>query len=119
MCYFEVSLIGWAVISILALGEVRSFLTPKISEHMKVDFTLGQELRVNLNISFHALTCAQVHVDAMDVSGDNQVDIETQIFKQRITASGGHIGDKLNDGVGKVSVSYYIFSHFTFSKYAI
>jgi len=69
---------------------------------MKVDFTLGQELRVNLNITFHALTCAQVHVDAMDVAGDNQVDIETQVFKQRVAASGKHIGDKLNDGIGKV-----------------
>ena len=36
---------------------------------MTVDTTLGQRLRVNVNMTFHALTCADVHLDAMDVAG--------------------------------------------------
>lgn len=36
---------------------------------MQVDKTFGQQLQININISFHALTCAQVHVDAMDIAG--------------------------------------------------
>ena len=40
---------------------------------MIVDTTLGQQLRINVNMTFHALTCAEAHLDAMDVAGDNQV----------------------------------------------
>ena len=44
-------------------------MRPVIKEHMTVDKTFGQQLQININISFHALTCAQVHVDAMDIAG--------------------------------------------------
>ena len=44
-------------------------MTPTMKEHMTVDTTLGQRLRVNVNMTFHALTCADVHLDAMDVAG--------------------------------------------------
>jgi hypothetical protein len=43
------------------LAEVRNFMTPKFKEHMVVDTSLGQQLRVNVNITFHALTCNEVH----------------------------------------------------------
>ena len=32
-----------------------------------MDKTLGDKLRIALNVSFPALTCAEVHLDAMDV----------------------------------------------------
>ena len=64
-----VSIVGWVVIAILCLGEFRNYLRPVIKEHMTVDKTFGQQLQININISFHALTCAQVHVDAMDIAG--------------------------------------------------
>lgn len=70
---------------------------------MQVDQTFGQQLSININISFHALNCAQVHVDAMDIAGDNQLNIEQSMFKQRLSASGRIIGDKSNEGIGKVS----------------
>ena len=38
-----------------------------------VDTTLGQRLKVNIDVTFHAITCAEINVDAMDVAGDNQV----------------------------------------------
>jgi hypothetical protein len=65
-----VSIIGWILIAILCLGEIRNYTNPPIKEHMRVDKTFGQQLQVNIDISFHALTCAQVHVDAMDIAGE-------------------------------------------------
>lgn len=56
----KVSLIGWVVISILVLGEIRNYLQFQTKEHMIVDTTLGQTLRINANITFHALTCDEV-----------------------------------------------------------
>lgn len=69
MAYTPVSIVGWVVIAILCLGEFRNYMRPVIKEHMTVDKTFGQQLQININISFHALTCAQVHVDAMDIAG--------------------------------------------------
>ena len=58
-----VSLIGWIVIAILFLAEVNNYMTPHFQEHMVVDSSLGQQLRVNINITFHALTCNDVCFD--------------------------------------------------------
>jgi hypothetical protein len=61
--YYIVSFIGWTVILILAVGEIKSYFTPILQEHMAVDKTLGQTLKIDLNISFHSLTCAQVRIE--------------------------------------------------------
>lgn len=64
LCFFKnvlsVSIIGWGIIVILLMAELNNYLTPRFKEHMVVDTSLGQLLRVNLNITFHALTCNEV-----------------------------------------------------------
>ena len=69
----SLSLIGWIIIAVLVMSEIAMYLGPMPSEHMIVDTTLGQRLKINVDITFHAITCAEVNVDAMDVAGDNQV----------------------------------------------
>lgn len=80
------------VIVILILGEIGSYCTLVTKENMIVDTTLGTHLRVNINVTFHALTCADAHLDAMDVAGDNQLNIEHDMIKQRLTSDGKLIG---------------------------
>jgi hypothetical protein len=87
-----VSLVGWCLIVLLILSEVNSYISAKPVEHMVVDTTLGQQLIININISFHKLTCAEVHLDAMDVAGDNQLNIEHDMIKQRLSKDGEPIG---------------------------
>jgi hypothetical protein len=57
-----VSVIGWVIISILILGEFYNYNIIQQKEHMIVDTTLGQSLKINVNITFHALTCAEVSI---------------------------------------------------------
>lgn len=45
----------------------------------------GDKLHISMNITFHSLTCSEVHVDAMDVAGDNQMRMEHSMLKQRLT----------------------------------
>lgn len=45
-----------------------------------------------MDITFHALTCSDVHLDAMDVAGDNQLNMEQDMFKQRLSPQGKFIG---------------------------
>lgn len=54
------SILGWVLIFFLVFFEVNNYLTPKFKEHMIVDTSLGQQLRINVNVTFHALTCAEV-----------------------------------------------------------
>lgn len=56
----SVSILGWVLIAILAMTEVRNYMTPNFKEHMIVDTSLGQQLRININITFHSLTCNEV-----------------------------------------------------------
>jgi len=94
------SLVGWVLILLLVLGEVANYSAPQTKEHMIVDTTLGKQMRINLNITFHALTCAEAHVDAMDVAGDNQLNIEHDMLKQRISPQGVPIGEPSVELVG-------------------
>lgn len=86
------SLAGWIIILIMIIGQTYTFVTPRFHEHMVVNTTLGEKLTINLDITFHALTCAEAHLDAMDVAGDNQLNMEDTMFKQRLSPSGAVIG---------------------------
>jgi hypothetical protein len=45
-------------------------------------------LRINLNITFPALACEDVHLDAMDVAGDNQLNLDDSWAKHRLGKDG-------------------------------
>lgn len=95
-----ISILGWVVIMLLVFSEIGTYMNPQIKEHMIVDTTLGTQLRINLNITFHALTCAETHVDAIDVAGDNQLNIEHDMLKQRISPNGIPVGEPSLELVG-------------------
>jgi hypothetical protein len=42
------------------------------TEHIRVDTSLGKRMRVNVNVTFPALACEDLHVDVIDVAGDAQ-----------------------------------------------
>ena len=58
--FIIVSIIGWVIIGLLFMSELNNFLTVTSKEHMSVDTSLGQMLKINIDITFHALTCAEV-----------------------------------------------------------
>jgi hypothetical protein len=94
------SVAAWVVVAILILAELQSYAAPSLQEHLAVDTSLGERLRVDLNVTFHALTCAEAHLDAMDVAGDNQLNLEHDMLKQRISESGRLLGEPAVEIVG-------------------
>lgn len=54
-----------------------------------VDTSLNRKMRVDLNISFPALHCDDLHLDLMDVAGDVQLDVEDTMVKRRLHKSDG------------------------------
>lgn len=96
------SLIGWFIIAVLIISELSSYMSRTTKEHMVVDTSLGERLRINIDITFHSLTCREVNVDVMDVAGDNQVAIDHDMFKQRIDQNGKNLGVKAAEIIGKL-----------------
>ena len=94
------SFIGWFIIIVLVFSEFSCYVKKSTKEHMVVDTTLGEHLRINIDITFHAITCAEVNVDAMDVAGDNQIGISHDMYKQRLDPKGQPLGEKGAEIIG-------------------
>jgi len=78
---------------VLAFFELRAWLIPVQREHMVVDPIVEDKLRINFDISFPSLTCAEANLDAMDVAGEQQNGLAHDILKMRLDSQGNSIGD--------------------------
>jgi len=77
---------------ILFLSEFGDYQRISSKEHIMVDTRPGAELKINFNLTFHALRCSEVHIDVMDVSGDQQLDVAHDTYRQRIDSQGRWVG---------------------------
>ncbi|GJN02729.1 hypothetical protein PR202_ga20110 [Eleusine coracana subsp. coracana] len=66
---------------------------------LRVDTSRGEQLRINFDVTFPALQCSIISLDAMDISGLEHLDVKHDIFKQRIDAHGNVIATR-QDAVG-------------------
>jgi len=82
-----VSIISGIFILWLFISEFMYYLSTEINPELFVDTTRGEKLRINMDIVFHNLPCAYLSVDAMDISGEHQLDVDHNIFKKRILES--------------------------------
>jgi len=101
----------------LFFAELFLFLGHDVRPELLVDVTRGEKLRINMDLTFHNLPCGYLSLDAMDISGDHQLDVDHNIFKQRLTSSGqpvaanvirqDKIGPKAEDSTKPTSKSCY------------
>ena len=84
------SLVAYILIAILLMAETVTWLNQNKStiEHITVDTSLGKRMRVNINITFPALACEDLHVDCMDVAGDSQINVEDTLVKRKLHLNG-------------------------------
>jgi hypothetical protein len=98
------SMLAYALTLIIILAEIynHSCLKAAYHHHVTVDKSLGNKMRVDLNITFPALHCDDVHIDIMDVAGDAHNDVIETIKKVRL-----HLidGSKLSDEEVSISVN--------------
>ncbi|KAJ6912413.1 endoplasmic reticulum-Golgi intermediate compartment protein 3-like [Populus alba x Populus x berolinensis] len=72
------------------LSAKQSSANRKEFDWMSVDLTRGETLPIHINITFPSLPCDVLSVDAIDMSGKHEVDLDTNIWKLRLN-SYGHI----------------------------
>ena len=58
---------------------------------MKVDKSLDKKMRVDLNITFPALHCNDLHIDIMDIAGDAHNDVHDTMEKTRLHIKDGSV----------------------------
>ena len=99
------------IILVLFLSEFHYYLSTEIQPELFVDITRHQKLRINIDVYFPKMGCAFLSIDAMDVSGEQQPDIEHNIFKKRIDEHGKpveeaekhEVGDKPSDDTSQTN----------------
>ncbi|XP_068654991.1 uncharacterized protein [Aristolochia californica] len=87
-----VSIIGLAIMATLFVHELQYYLTTYTVHQMSVDLKRGETLPIHINITFPSLPCEVLSVDAIDMSGKHEVDLDTNMWKFRLNKDGYIIG---------------------------
>lgn len=97
-----VSVVGLVIMATLFVHELKYYLTTYTVHQMSVDFQRGETLPIHINMTFPSLPCEVLSVDAIDMSGKHEVDLDTNIWKLRLNKDGYIIGTEyLSDLVEK------------------
>lgn len=99
-----VTVVSGLLMFLLFVSELNYFLTTEVTPELFVDTARGQKLRINVDVYFPKLPCVYLSIDAMDVSGEQQIDVMHHMFKKRMNLDGTPIekeGSK--EGIGDKS----------------
>ncbi|KAH3710330.1 hypothetical protein DPMN_069807 [Dreissena polymorpha] len=90
-----VTIVSAILMFILFVSELNFYLTKEVQPELFVDISRGNiKMKINLNITFNNLPCAFLSIDAMDISGENQIDVEHNLYKQRLKLTGEKVEDE-------------------------
>mmetsp|Transcript_33759 Transcript_33759/g.54705 ORF Transcript_33759/g.54705 Transcript_33759/m.54705 type:complete len:386 (-) Transcript_33759:112-1269(-) len=94
-----VSVFSSIIISYLFFSELAYFLSVERTHELYVDTSRGEKLQINLNVTFPGMQCSVLSLDAMDISGEHQLDVYLNIFKRRIDKDGIPIDDAAEEEI--------------------
>lgn len=86
-----VTIISSIIISILFITEFIDYRSVHMEPLLTVDKTRKERMTINMNITFPHIPCYLLSVDVMDVSGEQQNDIEHDVYKTRLDVNGNVI----------------------------
>ncbi|KAG0473822.1 hypothetical protein HPP92_015679 [Vanilla planifolia] len=87
-----VSIIGLSIMATLFIHELKYYLTTYTVHQMSVDLKRGETLPIHVNMTFPSLPCELLSVDAIDLSGKHEVDLDTNIWKLQVDSKGNILG---------------------------
>ncbi|TKY56246.1 Endoplasmic reticulum-Golgi intermediate compartment protein 3 [Spatholobus suberectus] len=84
---------------LLFFSELRLYLHAVTETKLVVDTSRGETLRINFDVTFPALPCSILSLDAMDISGEQHLDVKHDIIKKRLD-SHGNVIEQRQEGIG-------------------
>lgn len=100
-----ISLAAYCIMTILFIGEYRLFLRVRTEHQLTVDTARGEKLQINVDITFPGMPCGWLSLDAMDVSGEIELDVDHDISKRRLSAAGTPLDEPEKHTIGPQSKS--------------
>ncbi|MBA0865998.1 hypothetical protein Goshw_017129 [Gossypium schwendimanii] len=94
-----ITLVSSVVMLLLFFSEIRLYLHPVVETKLVVDTSRGETLRINFDVTFPAIACSILSLDAIDISGGQHLDVKHDIVKKRLDVNGNVI-EVRPDGVG-------------------
>ncbi|KAJ8430414.1 hypothetical protein Cgig2_025841 [Carnegiea gigantea] len=94
-----ITLVSSLVMLLLFFSELRLYLHPVTETQLVVDTSRGETLRINFDVTFPALPCSIISLDAMDISGQQHLDVRHDIIKKRLD-SHGNVIESRQEGIG-------------------
>eukprot|EP01038_Epipyxis_sp_PR26KG_P008155 gene8155-11037_t len=73
---------------LLFFSELSYFYKTETVDHLYVNTTRAQTVRIDFDISFHQIPCNIISLDAFDDTGSPQKDAIHQIYKHRLSSDG-------------------------------
>ncbi|KAK7274661.1 hypothetical protein RIF29_15757 [Crotalaria pallida] len=94
-----ITIVSASVMLFLFFSELYLYFYTVKESRLLVDTSRGETLHINFDVTFPAVRCSLLSLDAMDISGEQHLDIRHNIMKKRIDANGNVIEVK-QDGIG-------------------
>ncbi|KAJ7556838.1 hypothetical protein O6H91_05G100600 [Diphasiastrum complanatum] len=95
-----ITLVSSIVMVLLFLTELRLYLRPSTVNELLVDTSRGEQLQIHFDVTFPALACSIISLDAMDISGEQHLDVKHNIFKKRLDSSGKVVEPPTQESIG-------------------
>ncbi|KAM7516803.1 hypothetical protein LguiA_006386 [Lonicera macranthoides] len=105
-----ITLTSSIVMLFLFISELSLYLHTVTETKLVVDTSRGEKLRINFDVTFPAVRCSVLSLDAMDISGEQQFDIRHDIFKKRIDPHGNVIEER-QGGIGSPKIDRPLQKH--------
>ncbi|CAN1236309.1 Endoplasmic reticulum-Golgi intermediate compartment protein 3 [Linum grandiflorum] len=120
-----ITLASSVVMLLLFISELRLYLHTVTETKLVVDTSRGETLRINVtyffkkrtfsyselfDVSFPALPCSILSIDAMDISGEQHLDVKHDIIKKRLD-SHGNVIEARPDGIGAPKIEKPLQKH--------
>lgn len=83
-----ITIVSSVVMILLFLSELRLYLITNTHHELTVDTSRGEQISINVDVTFPKIPCSWLSLDAMDISGELHLDVDHDIYKQRIGANG-------------------------------